>query len=129
MSGSKEWIPGTSLVFIVFCTVYGLARVPTWPIDLELSIVVAVAITSVLLVIGVAQILTVRYLVLPHARANVSASEKTVVLWSYYFAVAPAVYGIIIPVFTSQGLLALPFGAIALVGLALVWSYFRAASP
>jgi hypothetical protein len=39
--------------------------------------------------------------------------------------VAPAVYGVVVVTFTGQGALTLPFSALALAGIAVIYPYVK----
>ena len=63
-------------------------------------------------------------LLLPPLLATPDGRDGATVL-GHSFATAPAIYGLLISVSTGQGLLALPFAAISVMGHVAVWSYLR----
>ena len=111
-------------MWILFMTLYSfrVVRLDTGP---DLSNAVAIALTVVLLIVGVSTIITIRYLFLPHSNLVPEERRHLTPLSAYVMVSAPAVFGLVTALFTGQALVSLPFGAISLVGLALVWQYLR----
>ena len=122
---AERWVPWISLAWILLMTVEGLVRIPYLDHDLHFNALVGAIVVGLLLVIGVLGIVAVRLFVLTQASGK-SDNERAILIGSsYMFAVAPSVYGLVVSLFTGKGLLTLPFSALALVGLALVWSYLK----
>ena len=125
MNGADRWFPFACLVQIVVFTLLGIVLGPRLRDSPVLDGSSEILFVAIVLGVGIAHILTVRFFVLPGGMGNPDAERQQIVMASYQFAIAPAIYGLITSIFTTQGLLALPFGAIALWGFFLVWSYLR----
>ena len=127
MIPSQRWLLRIALVWIIIMTLFSF-RIVRIDAGMEFNDAVALAVTVFLLFVAVSTILTTRYLFLPHADLVPEERKHLTSLSSYVMASSPAVYGLVTALFTGQALVSLPFGAMALVGLFLVWSYLREAS-
>ena len=131
MNEPQRWLPAVTLGAILWLTIIGLTVGPVTNsnvgIDVEKGI--STLLVGVLFAVGVVDLLTVRFLLLPSMIGNAQTLQDRdkVAITGYAFAVAPATYGVVISIVTGQGLLALPFGAIALYALSVVRSYRREA--
>jgi hypothetical protein len=77
---------------------------------------------TLLMVVSIANLLVVRFLFLPgHARGELTSPPTL----NYSSPMAIATFGLLVSLITGQGLLALPFGAIALIGLIVIAMYLR----
>jgi hypothetical protein len=126
---STRWLPWASFAAIVLFSLFAVFQAPRLDTDFQLDTVLGAVLLGVLLVVAVMNILTVRFLVLPRAAANPAASRETVMATGYAFAVAPSVYGLVLSLFTGQGLLALPFTAVSLGSLLAIRLYLQDAPP
>ena len=124
MTSSQKWLPRIALVWVIFMSLYSfrIARLDAGP---SLDGWVATALVAVLFVIGISNVITIRYVVLPRSDLVPEERKHLVPLVSYVFVAVPAVYGLVLAVLTSRGFIGLPFGAMALVGLLLVGRYLR----
>ena len=124
MKYSPNWLPRIALVWILFMSLFSfrIVRIDAGP-DLNNS--VAVGLAAFLLIVAVTTIFTIRYLFLPHADLVPEERQHLTSPSAYVMVSSPAVYGLVTAMFTGQALVSLPFGAISLVGLALVWQYLR----
>ena len=122
MHNSPKWLPWTALAWVAFMVLFSF-RITTIGGGPNIDGWLATALIAVLFVLGIAGTLTIRYLFLPNADKVPEERKHLVPLMSYMFVTAPAVYGLGLATFTGNGLIGLPFGAIALVGLLLLWQY------
>ena len=116
-----------ALVWTIFFTLFAIFTAPNLPTDFRVNGLVGTILFAVLLGIGLFYLVTVRFLVLPVTMRNPEARKDQVIMIAYVFAVAPVMYGLVLVLFTGQGLLALPFSTMAFLGLAVVWSYLQGA--
>jgi len=130
MNEPQKWLPVAALIIILWLTIIGLTVGPVTNDNVGLDVDTGTRglTIGILAVVGFVNLLTVRFLVLPRAATNPDAREEQIAVTGYSFATAPAIYGVVVSIVTGQGLLALPFGAIALYGLFVVWSYLRESS-
>ena len=122
------WLLIGSIVLVVFLGQFSLLSAPrvTEAADgLPLERGISTFLTVLMLLIGPSQIATVRWLFLPQVARMKRATPEQIALVSLMFAAAPCVYGVVIVTFTGQGLLTLPFSALSLVGIALIYPYLK----
>ena len=127
MNEPQKWLPAVALIIILWLTIVGLAVGPVTNdnVGIDVDSGTSALIIGILAVVAFINLLTVRFLVLPRAVTNPDAREEQIAVMGYSFATAPAIYGVVVSIVTGQGLLALPFGAIALYALFVVWCYLR----
>ncbi len=125
MNKSQKWLPAATLAAILCFTLIGIGLSRGGDIYVNVEKGTGAFIIAVLVAVGIFNVATVRFHLLPRAIANPKAAPEAVVMVGYSFAVAPSIYGIVASIITGEGLLALPFGAIAIGGLVVVWSYLR----
>jgi hypothetical protein len=125
MNGLQRWLPGVALASILLLTLRGTFLMADLAVRANVDGTLAAILTGFLFAVGIIHILTIRFVFLPRALASPDVGYDQAILVSYGFAVAPAVYAVVVPLFTGHGLLALPFGAMALCGWLITWSYLR----
>jgi hypothetical protein len=84
-------------------------------------------VVAILLIVAVSETFLVRFVLLPSSVRHPEATREQAESLGYAFAHASAVYGTVASIMTGQGLLALPFGAIAAVSWLVVHSYLEEA--
>jgi hypothetical protein len=78
------------------------------------------------LVVGLINVLTVRYLTLPTAfRKAEPVTAQQAAMTGYASATAPAIFGSAAAVMTGQSLMILPFAVLTLIGFYAVWSFLQ----
>ena len=127
MKDLQRWLPGMAFVWTIFFALFALFTAPNLQTDFRVDEQVGTILFAVLLGIGLFHLVTVRFLVLPVTMRNPEARKDQVIMIAYMFAVAPVMYGLVLALFTGQGLLALPFSTMAFLGLAVVWIYLQGA--
>ena len=86
-------------------------------------------VVAALLVVGAANILVSRFVVLP-MQAKSDAPLASMASLAYAFADAPAVYGLVAAILVAEGLVAIPFGLLALLGWFVVRQFLtRLSAP
>ena len=75
---------------------------------------------AALAVVALADLLLVRFVLLPTLVTHPESTQENATVVGYSIALAPAIFGVAASVYTGQALLALPFGAFALVSWAIV---------
>jgi len=86
---------------------------------------------GILLLVAVSSFLLTRYLVLP-GMARQQAQPSAIASTAYAFAESPAIYGLVLAIMTTEGWIALPFGALALLCWLVMSNYvasLQAAAP
>ena len=104
-------------------TLFALVVIPLVGIDGGSPRGQGTLIFFVLLALGLSQVLLVRLVLLPPMIADPETPEESAAALAYSFANATAIYGLVISVMTGQGLLVLPFSAIALSAYFMFSSY------
>jgi len=122
------WLLIGSIVLVLFFGQFSLLTAPRvtetgdgLPLNRDLS----TSLTVLLLLVGVSGIAIVRWLFLPQVERGKRGTPEQTALASLMFAVAPSVFGVVIVTFTGQGLLSLPFSALALVGIRVIYPYLK----
>ena len=128
MSDLQRWLPRVAFVWILFMISFGLFEVPRLALSVDLPAQTGTILFVLLLVIAIINVATIRIFLLPRAIGMEEQRRDQLLLTSYAFALAPATYGLLISLFTGQGLLTLPFAVIAFFGLFVYWSYLRQAA-
>ena len=122
---AEKWFPTATLAAILYLTFTGVVAVPLGDINLGLGKETSAVLFGVLLALAVENVLVARFLFLPYMIARPQARWDRVVVTGYGHALAAVVYGLLISMLTGQGLLTLPFAALALCGWVMVWAYLR----
>ena len=122
---AERWVPWISLAAIALLTFVGLAQIGLLDSGPRFSPQISAIIVAVLIVVGFLEIVVVRWFVLPRASEWSDELRESRVGSSYMFAVAPSVFGLVVSLFTGKGLLTLPFTALALAGLVVVWTSLK----
>ncbi len=129
MNEPQRWLPAVTLGAILWLTIIGLTVGPVTNsnVGIDVGKGTGALLTGILVAVGVVNLLTVRFLILPPMAANAHTrrDRNRVAITGYAFTEAPAIYGVVTAIFTGEGVLALPFGAIALFAVFVVWSYLR----
>ena len=123
MSKGQEWLPRAYLAFVLIITLFALVVVPLADIGGGFPRGQGTLVFFVLLALGLSQVLLARLVLLPPMIANPEVSEEQVALFAYPVAYAPVLLGLVISTLTGQGLLVLPFSAIALSVFFIYRSY------
>jgi hypothetical protein len=76
--------------------------------------------------VGTGSLLLVRFVVLPQIARRADVQPQALASVGYAFAESPAIYGLVAAVMTGAGWLALPFGALAVVGWLSVRAFIAA---
>jgi hypothetical protein len=124
-------LPWLLVVCILLVLAMGQASLLTLPKvaetggGLPLSRDISTFLTLLMLLIGVSNVVTVRWLFLPEVARRKRGTPEQIGLVSLTFAVAPSIYGAVIVVFTGQGFLTLPFSALALAGIRVIYPYLK----
>jgi hypothetical protein len=79
----------------------------------------------VLASIAVADVLPVRYFILPGMSQRAGVRRESMAALGYAFALAPGAYAVVGAIVTGSGLLALPLGALGVWAWLLVWGWMR----
>ena len=82
-------------------------------------------VVAMLVVVGVVQLVVVRFLVLPGAISNPDATEEQTTILAYSFPQSAASYGLVASITTGNGFVALPLGAIAPLSWLVVRAYLQ----
>ncbi len=89
----------------------------------------SIVLVGVLLIATASDLLTTRLIVLPPILANAELSTEqkadTAGTIAFSFSLVPSVFGIAAAIMTGQPLLALPFGAAAVLTHAMLWGCVR----
>jgi len=132
-----EWIAPGSFGLIIAVTLTSLQLPSLGANEPSVDATVRKLLFASLLMIAVAGWLQIRFLVLPAiVRAQVRRDERVrrmtfgqtaflAATTGYAFAAAPAVYGVLVVIFTGRAVLQLPFTAMALLIRLTVWLYLR----
>lgn len=121
---SSAWLAPASLVAIIVLTLGPFFIVPRL-VTASLDETAGWLLVGALAVVSVVELLLDRFVVLPQAVAQPESTQENVATIGYSFALAPAIFGNVASVFTGQALLALPFGAFALVSWAVVRQFLQ----
>jgi len=128
-AAALRWLAFGSVLLVLFLGQFSFFTLPKAFGGGERLLVnqgLATSVVMFLLVESVLTVGTVRWLFLPQViKDKVVATPARVCLTSFVFAVAPAVYGVIAVSSTGQGALTLPFSALALIGMAVLYPYTR----
>jgi hypothetical protein len=122
---AEKWFPLVSLAAILYLAFVGVVAMPLGEVNWGVGKETGALLFGVLLTLAVMHLLTARFLLLPHMIARPQARRDRVVVTGYGRPLAAVVYGPLISSLTGQGLLTLPFAALALCGWVMVWSYLR----
>jgi hypothetical protein len=125
MGKPEKWFPPVTLGAILYLTFTGVVAVPLGEVSWGVGKETGALLFGVLTAVAVIQILLARFLFLPSMIARPQARQDRVVVIGYARPLAAVVYGVLISILTGQGLLTLPFAALALCGWVMVWSYLR----
>ena len=87
----------------------------------------ATLLVGILLVVGIANVAMSRGMLMP-SMAKARGPVSTLASTGYAFADAPAVYGLVSAIMTGEGLVAIPFGVVALVSWYLTKSFLSTVS-
>ena len=123
MSKGQEWLPRAFLAMTLLVTLFAVVVIPLVGLDGGSSRGQGTLFFFVLLPLGLSQILLVRLVLLPPMIANPETPEESAAALAYSFANATAIYGLVISIMTGQGLLVLPFSAVALSTFFMFSSY------
>jgi hypothetical protein len=122
------WLLIGSIVLVLFFGQFSLLtapRVTETGDGLPLNRDISTFFTALLLLVGVSEIAIVRWLFLPEVERRKRGMPQQIALVGLMFAVAPSVFGVVIVTFTGQRLLALPFLALALVGIGVIYPHVK----
>lgn len=142
---AKAWIVPAAVAAIIVATAVGLA----WPLLADALIEGSTGwlATGMVALVAITETPLLRFMILPvqflagtsereAARGTIEATATTqqpqadlasrVTLLAAAFAVAPAIYGAMGAIWTGYSLVALPFGAFALLSLAIYVRYIEA---
>ncbi len=125
MRGAEKWFPLVTLIAIFYLAFTGVVAVPLSEVKWGVGAETSALLFGALLALAVINVLLARFLLLPAVIARPQARKDRVVVIGYAHPLAAVVYGPLISIFTAQGLLTLPFAAVALCGWVMVWSYLR----
>ncbi len=125
MNDGQGPFPGIMLGNVLTLTLIALIVVPLADLGLGFDKSTSAFIFGVLLFTGIAEVLIVRLIVLPSILAKPGTPQGAAVTTGYSVASAPAIYGLVVSIITGQGLLALPFAAVAIYGFVAIWAYLR----
>ena len=124
-------LPWLLVISILMVLVFGLSSLLTAPRvtetgdGLPLNRDISTFLTVLLLLIGVSNVVIVRWLFLPEVARKKRGRPEQIGLVSLMFAAAPSVFGVVVVTFTGQRLLALPFLALAFVGIAVIYPHVK----
>ena len=124
-SNTAVWLPGATLAAIVLFTLAALVLVPLLGLTTGLDGAEGTLVVAMLVVVGVVQLVVVRFLVLPGAISNPDATEEQTTILAYSFSQSAAIYGLVASITTGNGFVALPLGAIAPLSWLVVRAYLQ----
>lgn len=123
MSKGQEWLPRAYPAIVSIISLFAVVVIPLADIGGGYPRGAGTLLFFVFLAVGLFQVLLIRVVVLPSIFANPETSEEQAAILACSFASAPAIFGLFISVLTGQGLLVLPFSAIALSAFFIYRSY------
>ena len=100
---------------MLVATVGTLVLVPLLDIDFEFSQFKGTLLFGALLLAAVADVLIVRFLVIPSVSRRPDATYESILAPAYAYSAAPAMFGVVAAVSNGQPLLGLPFTAISVI--------------
>jgi len=127
MERAAKWFPMASLVGILYLAFTGVVVAPVAAVDWDVERGTSGLLFGVLLVLALEHVLSARFWVLPSMIARQRPHYRVVVI-GHTHAVAAVMYGPLMSIITGQGLLTLPFAALALSGWVTIWAYLRRVS-
>ncbi len=126
---SVAWLTPGSLIAIIALTVAPLIVVPVLGLEGSLDSAQGGMMLAALAVVALANLFTARFLVLPGNVAHGEQTQEGVMSVGYSFATTPAIFGVIASLFMGSTLIALPFGAFALLFWVVVRQFLQKAYP
>ena len=126
---NSAWLAPGSLVAIIAFAVGPLIVVPALGLEGSLDRAQGAMLLATLAIVALANLFTARFLVLPGNVAHGEQTQESVMSLGYAFATTPAIFGMVASLFTGRALIALPFGAFALLFWFVIRQFLKESYP